>query len=238
MENKAQKYRDLLFDVDNTLLDFDRAEHEGFKETLKQHGCPTGEELIRAYSRINNDHWKMLERGEIDRTTLLWHRFWAFGQECHLEHLDPQVMAEDYMRNLSRQIFLLNGAEEVCRVLSGKYRLSAITNGNAFVQHSRFDHSPLFPYFYTCIISEEVGCAKPSEAFFRAVQQKLPDIRPDHTLVIGDSLTSDIAGGVRWGCDTCWLSQSDRLNPDRVEKDLRPTYVISQLSQLLDILKS
>lgn len=230
------KYRYLLFDVDNTLMDFDRAEHDAMWDTLKDQGYEPSEALIADYSKINDAHWKMLERGEIDRPTLMWKRFEAFADACGLADMDGKAFNERYVHNLSQKSYLLDGALEVCERLAKDYCLCAITNGNTKVQKGRFLPSPLYPLFAKCFISDEMGCAKPSQEFFDMVCAELPDLRPEQALVIGDSLTSDIAGGIRWGTDTCWYCPPSKQDKAKGAKELPITYRIERLEQLLDIL--
>jgi 2-haloacid dehalogenase len=231
-----KQYDFLLFDVDNTLLDFDRAEHDAFMDCLEKFGFARDEQLLLAYSAINDRHWKMLERGEIERDVLMWKRFEAFSDECNLKPLDPHAFCDAYVDALSQKSFLLDGALEVCRELSTRYTLCAITNGNAKVQHGRFDPSPVYPYFHKTFISHEMGVDKPSQAYFDLVRAALPALDPARTLVIGDSLTSDIAGGIAWGTDSCWLCPNESKRGAAADKGLTPTYVIAHLRELLDIL--
>lgn len=229
------KYDYLLFDVDNTLLDFHRAEHDAIRDCLLQFGLPCDDALIKIYSAINDRHWKMLERGEIDRPTLLWHRFAVFAEECSLS-LDPHAFDAAYVENLSHKGYLLDGALEVCRALADRYTLCTITNGNTRVQHGRFDPSPLRPLFSYTFISDELGVDKPAQGFFDRVCAALPSPDARRMLVIGDSLTSDIAGGIRWGTDTCWVCPDETRHGDAAARGLQPTYTVAHLRALLDIL--
>lgn len=229
------KYDYLLFDVDNTLLNFDRAEHDAIMDCLERFGLPRDETLVKAYSAINDRHWKMLERGEIDRATLLWRRFEVFAEECELS-LDPRAFNETYIDCLSRRSYLSDGALEVCRLLAPRYTLCTITNGNAKVQHGRFDTSPLRPLFSYAFISDELGVDKPTRDFFDRVCAALPNLETRRTLVIGDSLSSDIAGGISWGTDTCWLCPRKERRGDAAARGLAPTYTIAHLRELPDIL--
>ena len=125
-----KRYDYLLFDVDDTLLDFHRAEHDALWDSLAQFHLPTDEALIAAYSVINDRHWKMLERGEIDRATLLWRRFEVFAEECGLGEIDPHAFSACYVEHLSHKSYPLPGTLDVCRALAEHYTLCAITNGN------------------------------------------------------------------------------------------------------------
>lgn len=235
-----RRYSYLLFDVDDTLLDFKRAEHNAMVDTLKEHGFGKDEahieRIITTYSPINAAHWKMLERGEIDRATLLWKRFEVMGEQCELSPMDARAFAASYCENLAHKSYLLDGALEVCTALAKHYTLCAITNGNAKVQHGRFDPSPIYPLFTKTFISEEIGVDKPAPAFFAQVKEALPALDVTRTLVIGDSLTSDIAGGIAWGADTCWICPEEEKRGDATARGLSPTYIIAHLRELMDIL--
>ncbi|MBR5797547.1 MAG: YjjG family noncanonical pyrimidine nucleotidase [Clostridia bacterium] len=231
-----KKYTYLLFDVDNTLLDFDRSEHAAMADALREHGFAADDDIIAKYALINDEHWELLERGEMDRETLVWHRFQVLGEVCGLPPMDPVAFAKSYIKHLTHKSFLMDGALPVCEQLAKEYTLVAITNGNAGVQHGRFDPSPLFPLFKDAFISEDIGYNKPAQQYFDAVAAALPDLEPSRALVIGDSLSSDITGGVRWGCDTCWLCLNEQNRGAAQAKGLNPTYTISHLRELLDIL--
>ena len=231
-----KKYTYLLFDVDNTLLDFDRSEHDAMADALREHGFPADDAIIERYALINDAHWELLEKGEMDRATLIWHRFKVLGEECGLSPMDPVAFADSYVKHLTHKSFLMDEAQEVCEALAKEYPLIAVTNGNAGVQHGRFDPSPLFPLFKDVFISEDIGYNKPAQQFFDAVLAKYPDLDPAQALVIGDSLTSDMAGGIRWGCDTCWLCPNPAQRDKAAKRGMTLTYTISHLKELLDIL--
>ncbi len=224
-------YRIALIDADNTLLDFTRSEQEALCDCLRARGLPTHREITAAYAKINDDHWKLLERGQITREFLRINRFAVFFKTYGFD-ADPERMAEDYMAALSTKSYLMDGALTMCRRLYGKCRLFIITNGNTFVQKGRFDPCPLAPLFEKCFISEEMGCAKPEAAFFDAVAALIPDFDPRETIVVGDSLTSDIQGGINAGLDTCWF------NPKRkpLSRGITPTYIAESFDDIEKII--
>ena len=224
-------YSIALFDADNTLLDFTRAEHEALCECLSSRGLPTDEPTVKLYSAINDSHWKRLERGETTRARLKVERFADFFSAVGFEG-DPAVMAEDYVAALSRQAHLLDGAVELIQALHGKCRLYIVTNGITSVQKSRFAACPLAPYFDACFISEEMGCAKPEKRFFDLVAAAIEGFDPSRAIVIGDSLSSDIQGGINAGLATCWYNPKGKPSPE----GMNITYTITDLSQLEDII--
>jgi HAD superfamily hydrolase (TIGR01549 family) len=132
-----------------------------------------------------------------------------------------------------KQTALLDGAEEVCRALYGKYKMYIITNGIEAVQTARFGGCAIKEYFEKCYISDAIGVAKPKKGFFDAVAADIPDFDKSQALVIGDSLTSDIKGGVEYGIDTCWLNPKGKEVPD----GMNITYVIKDIRDILEILE-
>ena len=226
------RYITLLMDADNTLLDFTRSEHDAIAETFAHFGLPNDDATIAIYSEVNDAHWKMLERGEIEKKVLMWKRFEAFCARTGLE-ADPKALAADYLKTLSTKSYMIEGALEVCAELAKSCRMYIITNGDKRVQQGRFNPSPLAKYFEKCYISEEVGFEKPDIRYFDAVMQDIPEFDPATTLVVGDSLTSDIKGGVEYGIDTCWLNPKGKEVPE----GMNITYVIKDIRDVLEILE-
>ena len=226
-------YRIALFDADNTLLDFTRSEREAVRICLAARGLPTDVETASLYSNINDKYWKRLEQGLITRDRLKVERFADFFTVLGYDG-DPRRMASDYEAALSHQSFLLDGALDLIRSLHGYCRLFIITNGTASVQKGRFGGCTLAPYFEACFISEEMGSNKPEKKFFDDVASSISDFDPRETIVIGDSLSSDIRGGINAGLDTCWYNPSGKVAP----ADMNITYIVRSLNEISPILLS
>ena len=224
------KYTFVLFDADATLFDFKKSEHSAVIDCLRFAGLPVTDEVIAKYSEINDGYWKKLERGEVTRGQLFVAR-WRDLMKFYGFDFDAQIIADLYPQKLAEKGFLIKGAEEICQALYGKVKLYIVTNGFARVQHGRFDKSPLRKYFDEMFISEEVGAEKPSVTYFEAVFSKIPDFDKEKALIIGDSLTSDIKGGIAAGIDTCWYNPKDLPAPE----NLPITYVINKLSEIESI---
>lgn len=221
----------LLIDLDDTILDFKMAERVALSKTLAQFGLTPTDEVCLRYSAINKAHWEMLERKEITRAQLRPGRFEVLFKEYGMD-VDAAQCANTYEGNLSQGSFFLPGAREVLPTLKEKYKLYIVSNGNLHVQQGRLRHAEILPYFDGCFISEEMGASKPDPIFFRNCFARIPDFEFSRAMIVGDSLTSDILGGIRAGIRTCWVNPQGLPHPE----DVRPDYQIQALSQLPDLL--
>ena len=226
------KYEFLLFDADHTLFDFKKSEYFALKEALEFYGLPNTDDVIERYSVINVKYWKMLERGEIEKSDLMLARFVEFAKEYGFEK-KAKALSDLYMSNLAHEAHLFDGALEMIEELSKKYRLFIITNGVKSTQDGRFGLSPITKYFEKIFISEVIGYEKPHKEFFDAVAQNIDGYIPEKAIVIGDSLSSDIKGAINSGIDCIWFNPIKKEAP----KDLNITYTVENFDEILDILK-
>ncbi|MBE6980669.1 MAG: noncanonical pyrimidine nucleotidase, YjjG family [Ruminococcaceae bacterium] len=195
----------LFLDLDDTILDFHKAERIAINKTLGEFGLEPTEDVLGRYHLINKAHWEMLERGELTRAEVQWKRFDVLFREFGVV-ADPHECAVRYMQNLSVGHYFLPGAEETVAYLSQKYRLFLASNGNASVQKGRMTSANLYRFFDQVFVSEEIGHNKPSKAYFDAAFARIPGFDPEKALMVGDSLTSDIKGGNNAGIRTCWVN--------------------------------
>ena len=226
------RYEFLLFDADHTLFDFKTGEYYALKEALEFHSLPSGDDVIERYSEINVKYWKMLERGEIDKKSLMLARFVEFAREYGFED-KAEALSDLYMSNLSHQAQLFDGALSMIEQLSKKYRLFIITNGVKSTQDGRFGISPITKYFERIFISEEIGYEKPNKEFFDAVARGIDGYDPKKAIVIGDSLSSDIKGAINSGLDCIWYNPNKKDAPNGWEI----THNVSDFDEILEILK-
>lgn len=224
------KYTTVLFDADATLFDFKRSEHEAVVDCLTYAGLPADDSVVKKYSEINEGYWKRLERGEVTKEELFSAR-WKDTLEYYGYDFSAEAMGDMYLEKLSEKAYLIEGAADICRELFGHVRLYIVTNGYARVQHKRFDSCELLKFFDGMFISEEMGAEKPSREYFDAVFARIPDIDKDKTVIIGDSLSSDIKGGINAGIDTCWYNPMCAPAPD----GMNITHTITELSQIKKI---
>lgn len=223
--------RNVLFDLDDTLFDFHKAEKIALTKTLVHFGIDPTEETLALYSTINAAHWKRLELGEISREEVKVGRyrelFKTIGVEC-----DPVKATAYYESMLAIGHYFMPGAPELLEELYGKYRLYIVSNGTVKVQEGRVGSSGIAKYMDGIFISQVLGANKPDKQFFDICFAEIPDFSLSETVIIGDSLSSDIKGGINAGITTVWF------NPKGIENDsdIKPDYIIKELSEVPGLL--
>ena len=228
-----KKYEFLLFDADNTLLDFDENERVSLLDTFEHFGLPCTEEVLGLYHEINIMYWEMLSRKEIERDALLIKRFETLFERVGIK-ADPVATENHYRTNLGNGCQIMAGAMEVLMELKKDYKLYVITNGVAKTQHNRLEKSGLAELMEDIFISDEIGYNKPDREFFEYVESHIPCFEHEKALVIGDSLFSDIRGGVEFGLDTCYLNIYHKQNTS----EIIPTYEIQDIVELPQLLEN
>jgi 2-haloacid dehalogenase len=226
-------YKYLFLDLDDTILDFHKAERIAIGRVMEHYGVEPTEERRARYHEINKWHWHQLELKAMTRDEVLEGRFAMFFDELGIT-VDKFAVARLYEEYLSQGHFFLPGAEEAVEALHKKYRLFLASNGTASVQKGRMTSANLYRFFEISFVSQEIGHNKPSKEYFEAAFARIPGFDKRKCLMVGDSLTSDILGGINAGIDTCWVNPTHA--PSR--EDIRPTYQIESLSQLPALLES
>lgn len=224
--------KNILFDLDDTILDFKKAESAALSKTLIKFGVEPTQYIISQYSKYNISQWKRLELGEITREQVKVNRYRLLFDELGLD-LSPEEATADYEENLCYEHYFIDGALETIQDLYKDYDLYIVSNGAKRVQDSRIDGAGISKYFKNIFISEIIGCEKPNEKFFDYCFSQIPNFKRDETIIIGDSLSSDIKGGVNAGIKTMWFNPHSAMNTT----SLKPDYEISSLTQIKDILK-
>ena len=226
-------YEFLFLDLDDTILDFHKAERLAIAKTIREFGLEPREEVLHRYHLINKWHWEQLELGKLTRAEVLENRFGALFAEFGVD-ADKVACARAYEVNLSQGHWFLPGAEEAVEALSKKYRLFLASNGTASVQKGRMTSANLYRFFEKVFVSQEIGHNKPSRAYFDGCFCQIPGFDKSKCLMVGDSLTSDIRGGINAGIHTCWVNPSH--TPGR--EDIKPDYEIEYLHQLEALLEA
>ena len=226
------RFRDILLDADETLLDFRAAERQAFRYTMEQYGIPCTDKLFSTYQEINHGLWRAFEAGEIQKEDILKRRFRQTFARLGIEGAFDGLEV-CYQDALARGHEKIPYAEEVCRQLSKQCRLYLISNGVASTQKRRMKESGLAPFFDRFFISEEIGFQKPQSQYFDYVKEYIPGFRPEWTLAVGDSLDSDIKGAKDSEIASCWYVRGT-MPPDAFTK---ADYVITDLNELISIVK-
>ncbi len=213
------RIKTLLLDADGTLLDFDRSEKAALQETFEALGYPFDEAAYASYHKNNAACWKMLERREITREELKVRRYRMTFEELGIDG-DPVLTTKTYEGNLGKYGFAFDGAEEACEKLAKKYDLYIVTNGLKNVQTSRMLKTRIPQVVKGIYISEDVGYDKPAAEFFEKIFAEHPEMKRKTTMIVGDSLSGDIQGGINAGILTCWVNRTGASRPEGIRIDL------------------
>lgn len=225
-----QQYQVILFDLDGTLFDFPAAQRIAFHTLCEAFPLPSDEKYYQSYHEINDMLWKKLERGEVTRQQLMKERFRLTFSELEGEE-DWARANQIYFDGLSRCGILFDGAEALCRDLSEKYRLVAVTNGFLAAQTGRMERSAVKKYFSAMAVSQEVEHGKPAPDVFELGLKRIGHSGVSDVLVIGDSYDADIMGGFHLGADTMWYNPSERA----LSRNM-PTYTVKSYDEIREAL--
>ena len=221
----------LFLDLDDTILDFHKAERIAISKTIREFGVEPTEEILNLYHGINKWHWEQLELGKLTRAEVLVNRFGVLFEKLGLEVDAPQC-AKAYELNLSQGHWFLPGAEEAVDQIKKKYRLFLASNGTASVQKGRMTSANLYRFFEKVFVSQEIGFNKPSIEYFNGCFSQIAGFDKDKAMIVGDSLTSDIKGGILAGIKTVWV------NPGHADcGQWKPDHEIEALYQLEALLE-
>jgi YjjG family noncanonical pyrimidine nucleotidase len=223
-------YSTLLFDLDHTLYDSDESERQAYAHTAERFGLTDPDHHFATYVDINRAMWAAVERGELEPADVRHRRFEEFNASVGLE-ADPHRMADEFVWGLGAHGGLYHGVADLLAALASRASLALVTNGLSDVQRSRLSRLGITDYFDAIIVSSEVGVTKPRPAIFELAFAALGDPEKSTALMVGDSLTSDIAGGRNVVIATCWYNRHGQVADPGAE----PTHEISDLSELLTL---
>lgn len=229
-----RKYTTVLWDLDQTLLDFNRAMNCVFRAVCEWYGLYVDDGIVARYAAINQSFWNRLELGELTQDEVAVGRFRTLFEELKIGHVKPEEFNKTYHKELGNVYFYLEGAKELVTTLrQNGYRQYIVTNGIASTQESKIRHSGLDQLMNGVFISEHLGYPKPMKQYFDACFAALPQIKREECILVGDSLTSDMRGANNAGIAACWF------NPGYKEKEIavRTDYEIHRLEELLLILE-
>lgn len=222
----------IFLDIDNTLLDFDACAAECMKECFEQAGLLYKPEMFPVFTEENNKIWRRIEKGELSIDDLFYVRWQAILSHLGLE-ADGVEMERNFRVFLHSSTVPVKGAKEMLTYLSARYRLCAASNGPYDQQINRLKKADMLKYFEHCFVSEKIGADKPGKDFFDGCFAQLPGVLSEETMIIGDSLTADIAGGKKYGIHTCWFNKNHVQM--EIPPDLQPDYIVYELSNVKNI---
>lgn len=225
------RYDILLFDADNTVLDFDKSEEQALKTAFDECNLHFSDNTLQTYRKNNIRQWQLFEQGIIEKNQVLVNRFVETFAELGLSNGKVEKVSALYEEYLHFGYYTVPNAEKVLEKLGKSCRLYVVSNGVKSIQDSRMKGSGLEKYFIKRFVSEEVGCPKPQKGFFDYCFERIPDFNKSRALIVGDSLTSDIRGGVNAEIDTCWFNPNHVVN----SSNLTPNYEIDDLRDLYEI---
>lgn len=225
----SKKYTTLLFDFDDTLFDFPASSKFALKKTFEQYDLTFTEQCMELFERINKQVWEAYERGEYTKEQILLLRF---AMMFNGTDIDCKAFNTVYLDNMCKAIFPFEGTYEICEKLCKSYDMYIVTNSVEKVNVSRMNLSGMDKYFIKSFISDAIGAAKPSRQFFDYVFDNINEKDKSKVLIIGDSLTSDIQGGINSGIDTCWFNRRGNNTTN-----LNPTYIVHNYNELEELLQ-
>ena len=224
----------ILWDIDGTILNFHRSAENSLKNTFKKFGYgEITDELLHTYEEINDVYWCKLEKGEITKEKLLVERFVEFFTKIGVETTRVVEFNQAYLNGLLDTVVFMPEAYETVKKLHPEYKQYIVTNGVKKLQRKKIAKAHIEEFFDGIFISDEIGYEKPHIEFFNYVFDRIPTKNPDEVIIIGDSLTSDIAGGIRAGIHTCWYHPSNEEN----HSDVKPEFTITSHLAFQEILK-
>jgi 2-haloacid dehalogenase len=229
----GKRYDIFLFDADGTLFDYDMAEANALKIMFDYCGLDYSEAVRSKYREINSRVWKSYEKGEITKTELQTLRFTRLFNEIGVSY-DVNHFNEMYINELGKGSFLIDGALEICGEITSRNQPGAdkkiyiVTNGILATQKARIERSAIKEYISGFFVSEFIGYQKPHSLYFEYVFSHIPQTSKSNILIIGDSISADIAGGNNAKIDSCWFNRFGDIN----DTDIIPTYEINSLSEL------
>jgi len=226
-------YKIFLFDLDDTLLDFEANEADSLNKLFQQHGYTFSDELFQVYNSVNKQLWADYENGKIVLDDVLNSRF-SKTMSILGKVADGKEWEDQYRELLGNGCQLIDGAMELCQSLSASHRLFVVTNGITHTQIKRLKQSGLFEFFEDIFDSQSIGFQKPSIEFFDYVMSHITDFCIDEALMIGDSLNTDIKGGLLSGIDTCWINRKAQ----EYSAEIQSTYMVTSLAELYNICTS
>lgn len=227
------KFTTILWDLDQTILDFARSQDYALRYTFRQFGMETEDQTVAVYAAINDEHWKRMERGEITKNEVVIGRFITLFKQMGISAVSPEEFNDIYQDALGDVFFFLDEADQIIMQLKEKgFRQYIVTNGVNKTQEKKVRLSGLDRMVDGVFVSELMGYPKPRKEYFDACFERLQGISRKECILVGDSITSDMQGGVNAGIPVCWYNPEGKADYSGLAID----YEIRNLHDLLEIL--
>lgn len=225
------KYKTVLFDIDGTLIDFEKSEAKAIKRLFLENNIIYSVEIFEEYKTINHKLWKELELGLLTKTEVMHNRFEILFKKYNYER-DIEYINNRYQLLLGDESCLFTEAIYLLESLKSNFQLIAVTNGTKIAQELKMNKTDITKFFEYIIISDDVGFNKPDIRFFYEMEKVTGKLDKETTIIIGDTLSSDILGGNNYGIDTCWFNPHNKKN----DTNANVSFEIDNLNKFINYL--
>lgn len=231
---KKLKFTTILWDVDGTLLDFLYAQRIAIKMCCEKYGQSVTDDEIQKYSNINDYYWKQFELGNISKPDLLVARFQTWFETCGIQNISASDFNDAYEEALGGVFSYIDDSPTICSILKDRgIHQYVVTNGSYPTASAKLKNSGIGALMDDVFISDSIGAPKPKKEFFDYCMERIPEKDKNSILLVGDSLSSDIKGGILYGIPTCWYRKPGTEN----STEYQPMFEIEDLHEIFDILE-
>lgn len=225
------KYDTILLDFDDTIVDFHDAEDQAFYHLAERYDISPSKENLALFKKVNQAHWEAFQENKLTKEEVLTERFINYFKRFGLtvNGREADIIFRDGLATAPVKYF--PETLETIQYLTQHAKVYIVTNGVEDTQLRRLAQTPLKNTIQDIFISEVTGYQKPMPEFFNYVFDCI-DAERSRSLIIGDSLTSDILGGLNAGIDTCWFNFRHKKNDTAIQ----PHYEITQLNEVKNLI--
>ena len=221
----------VFLDIDNTLIDFNECAKHSIIKIFKDFNLPYCDNVFETFIRENIKIWKRLENGEITKAYLRANRWNIILEKLNIA-FDGPLIEELFENGIAESAYEVEGAKEILEHLSKKHELYVVSNGFRAVQENRLNISGFKKYFDKMFFSEDIGVSKPQKEFFDYCFNSLNNPCKENVILIGDSISADIIGGINYNIKTIWFNKNNEICPNNI----KPTYIVRALGEIKNII--
>lgn len=226
------KFDAILWDIDNTILHFPYQEKYALKKCFSI--FKLGEfttQMLENYREISDNIWKEISTGKLSKNEGLIERFEQLFKSFNI-NFSAKKFNEEYQCRLGDKVKFNDNAYKILNSLKPIIKQYATTDGTIATQKNELKNGNLLNIFDDIFISEAIGFSKPDVRFFDYIFKHIPSFDKNKIIIVGDSLTSDMQGGVNAGIKCCWYNPNHKKNNSKIPVD----FEIDNLKQIYDIL--